>query len=92
MVETLIYATLLFPGPLYSIWRRTGREKNCPHCGLAGLLKLNSDAGWLARRKFDVELGLVPKPQEKPVDETAHFGNERPAQAVPKKPVDPEAW
>ena len=92
-VEVLIYSTVLFPGPLYSIWRRMGREKNCPHCGLPGLVKTTSDAGWLARRKFDIELGLLqPKVEAKPADDLTRFGNDRPETAPPKKPVNPEEW
>lgn len=95
-VEVLIWSVLLLPGPLYSFWRRTGRSKECPHCNLSTLVKASSDAGWVAKRRFDLELGLAkPQGEEKkePKDERNAFGNDRPAESpTPKKPVDPEAW
>lgn len=81
--------------PIYTLWKMGGKKAGlqCPHCGLPTMVKLNSDAGRLARHMLDVELGLVAvkKPEdEKPV---AAFANAQPAEPkVTKKPVDPEAW
>lgn len=78
--------------PLYSLWRLvSGRSGNmCPHCGTKTMVKMNSDAGWLAKQKVDIELGLVkPKVETK----AESFGNERPAEKQEtKKPVNPEEW
>lgn len=81
--------------PFYTLWRIGSKRagKQCPHCGLPTMVKVNSDAGRLARHMIDVELGIikVPKPEEKKPVEV--FGNERPAEpAITKKPVDPEQW
>ena len=96
MVEMLIWSILVVPGPIYSFWRRTGRSTQCPHCHFPVLVKLDSADGMIARRKFDVELGLIkPEPKEKKNEETNinNFGNQRPAEPpAPKKPVDPDAW
>lgn len=92
-VETLIWSVLMLPGPIYSYWRRSGRSKDCPNCGLPMLVKLNSDEGWLARRKFDLELGIMPAPKIKQPDAVQAFGNEKPAgEPAHKKPVNPDEW
>ncbi len=80
--------------PIYTLWKMRGKKagKQCPHCGLPTMVKVNSDAGRLARHMLDVELGLiqVKKPKEEsPVDA---FGTMHSAEKVTKKPVDPEAW
>lgn len=81
--------------PFYTLWKMGGKRagKECPNCGLPTMVKVNSNAGRLARHMIDVELGIiqVKKPEEKkPVE---GFGNERPAAKVEtKKPVDPEQW
>lgn len=36
-----------------------GGPKHCPNCGLPLMVKLTSDAGWLAKRKLDIKMGLV---------------------------------
>ena len=36
-----------------------GGSKHCPHCGLPLMVRLNSDAGWIAKRKLDIKAGLV---------------------------------
>lgn len=92
-MELFIWAALFFPGPFYSMWRRLGTDDRCPHCGIPGLVKLNSDAGWMARRTFDAELGLIVPKEEKTPDALRAFGNEKPAE-MPKRntPVDPEQW
>ena len=35
------------------------KSKYCPNCGLPFMVKLHSDAGWLAKRKNDIKAGLV---------------------------------
>jgi hypothetical protein len=32
-VETMLWATLFFPGFFYSIWRRKNIKKTCQYCG-----------------------------------------------------------
>src|SRR4051812_23680357 len=92
-MEVMIWSVLFFPGPIYSVWRRTGKQDTCPNCQLPGLVKLNSDAGWLARRKFDAELGILPVKKEEKKDELASFGNDKPAETpLTKKPVNPDEW
>ena len=81
--------------PFHSVWKMFGGKggKQCPHCGLPTMVKLNSDAGRLAQHMLDVELGIiqVKKPEEK--KEAVGFGNDKPAeQVVTKKPVNPEEW
>ncbi len=91
--EILIWSTLFIPGPFYSVWRRTGKQKTCPHCQMPTLVKLNSDAGWVARRKFDIELGLVAPKTDKEPDPLRVFGNDKPAETPRiKKPVNPDEW
>lgn len=78
--------------PIHSIWRLmgSGGGKYCPHCGTKTMVKMNSDAGWLAKQKVDIELGLVKPKVETKVES---FGNERPAEKQEtKKPVNPEEW
>lgn len=36
-----------------------GGPKHCPNCGLPLMVKLSSDAGWLAKRKLDIKMGLI---------------------------------
>lgn len=80
--------------PIYTLWKATGSKagKQCPHCGLPTMVKLNSDAGRLAQHMLEVELGFIkPKTEEKQPLDT--FGNDRPAeQMVTKRSVDPEQW
>jgi hypothetical protein len=92
-VEMLIWSILVVPGPFYSVWRRTGKSSACPHCQMPAIVKLSSDAGWLARRKFDVEMGLVTPIKETKKDELSSFGNDKPAETPRiKKPVNPDEW
>lgn len=81
--------------PFHTLWRLFSNRagKQCPHCGLPTMVKLNSDAGRLARHMLDVELGLlkVKKPEEKKPAEA--FGNDKPAETPRvKKPVNPDEW
>ena len=69
-------------------------SNQCPNCGLPALVKLSSDAGWMAKRKFDIELGLVViPPTEKKESAPISFGNENSAETPRiKKPVNPDEW
>jgi len=88
-VEFFLWTVLLVPGPFYSLWRRIGVEKACPNCKIPKLAKLNSVAGVLAQRKFDIELGIIKsKAQENKMVEQ-HVA---PAFESKNKPVDPEQW
>lgn len=80
--------------PIYTLWSLCGGKtgKQCPHCSLPTMVKINSDAGRLARHMLDVELGLV-KPIAETKKEELVFGNERIVERnITKKPVDPEVW
>lgn len=93
MISNILWWVFLIPGPFYSIWRHTGVQKECPNCGLPMLVKLSSDEGYIAQRKFDIELGLAPiKQKETTSDSLTQFGNTQPPAATPRKPVDPEQW
>ena len=82
--------------PFYTVWKMIRGQKRsniCPHCGRHALVKLASGAGEVARRRFDAELGIIPVAKKEEVkDELSSFGNERPAQPVNKKPVNPDEW
>jgi hypothetical protein len=89
----LIWTLVLIPGPFYSLYRRVGLQRECTHCGLPTVVNIKSDAGFLAKRKIDIELGAIqiPKPEEKKAVEG--FGNERPSEKKEtKKPVNPDQW
>jgi len=91
-LETFLWTVLLIPGPLYSVWRRAGVDKTCPHCiRPQAMVKLASDAGWLAKRALEVELG---KHMQAPKKELETIQVSEPAPAAPRvhKPVDPDAW
>ena len=89
-VETLIWSTVFFAGPIYSIWRRTGKMQACPNCQLPKLVKRDSDEGQITQRKFDIEMGLVTAPKRQ---DPQSFGNDKPAETLAKKkPVDPDEW
>lgn len=40
-IESLLWATLFFPGFFYSIWRRKPQKKVCQYCGSDFLLPLD---------------------------------------------------
>ncbi|MDX2094590.1 MAG: hypothetical protein SFW64_01415 [Alphaproteobacteria bacterium] len=80
--------------PVYTLWRAMGNRagKQCPHCGLPTMVKLNSNTGRLARHRLEVELGRVLPMADTKTEELV-FGNERTAEKiVMKKPVNPEQW
>ncbi len=85
--------------PFHSVWKLFGGGgKQCPHCQMPTMVKLNSEAGRIVRRRMDIELGLIQvKQPEAAMEEdkttVGAFGNERPSeQVVTKRPVDPEQW
>lgn len=43
-IEILLYLFYIVPGIIYSIWRRSGNSKQCPTCGKASLIPLESNA------------------------------------------------
>jgi hypothetical protein len=97
--ELIIWIALLIPGPFYSLWRRIGIRRQCLNCGVPTLVNVKSDEGWMARRKVDIELGVIkvekkaeaPAKEEKPP--VRAFGNEKPTQVnTVKKPVDPDQF
>lgn len=56
-VEILIWTTLFVPGPLYSIWRRSAVPELCPNCGRGRMVSLRSDAGYVVKKRLELELG-----------------------------------
>ena len=81
--------------PIYTLWKVAGNRggKVCPHCGNPTMVKFNSSAGKLARRRMDIELGILPTRKKPEVEEKKRevFGNERPT-VKREKPVDPDQW
>jgi hypothetical protein len=41
-VESLLWATLFFPGIIYHFWRNTKPKKTCDYCGSSFLLPADS--------------------------------------------------
>ncbi len=85
--------------PFHSLWSLVGGKtgKQCPHCNLPTMVKRSSNAGRLAQRRMDIELGLVtPKAELKKEDKANYdnsFGNDRSGEPnITKKPVNPEEW
>lgn len=78
--------------PIHTLWRSFtgGRTRNCPHCGLPTMVKLNSDAGRLAQQRIDIELGIL-KPKTVAQDKRESFGAEQPAARI-ERTVDPDQW
>lgn len=104
-MELGIYLVLMFPGPLYSLWRRLGLSKVCPNCSADRMVRLNSDAGQIALRQMDMRLGLLPekkavdrpvapRPSEGMVLSDASFSQraEPEEEATPKPKIDPDVW
>lgn len=90
-MEWGLWLTLLFPGPIYSAWRRVGLKRLCPQCGIDTMVSLKSDEGYVIQRKLDAELGLIPKkdiappPQPKPAPKND-------GEAPKKMVIDPDQF
>lgn len=98
-IEIALWTTLLLPGPIYSLWRRVNLPVQCPNCGKYSMVKYHSDAGWVIRKRIEVELNAPsPAKAREPQAETAGVETQvslsPPAEVVrvPKAPIDPEAW
>jgi hypothetical protein len=46
-MERFMWYALLVPGPLYSIWRRSSKQVECPGCQSQHLVPLDSKLGVL---------------------------------------------
>ena len=59
--EKLIFMTTFLPIKLGWLQRLAKRDKAkfCPNCGVPRMVKLKSDAGWIAKRKHDIRSGLL---------------------------------
>ena len=44
-VERFMWYALLFPGPIYSFWRRSAKQIECPGCRGQNLVPLDSKLG-----------------------------------------------
>lgn len=93
-MEVFIWAVLLVPGPVYSLYRRVALPKICPNCKANSMVSLRSDAGKLALHKMQIELGEIEikKPEPFGQDTPELFEQDRERQNIPKQPVDPDAW
>ena len=91
-LEWALWLTLLFPGPLYSIWRRVGVSKECPHCRKETMLALNSSAGWLVKKKMEKDLGLVTPQAASVAAQSSSHPNQPFEEVTKKKPVHPDQW
>jgi hypothetical protein len=92
VLNKLVFAATFIPFKFGWIVRlaKRGKARTCPNCGLPLMVKLNTDAGWVAKRKQEVRAGLVKFEAAKPKPASA-FGKELPqaeAKAAPaKKPT-----
>lgn len=57
--------------PIKRLVKGDGR-KWCPNCSLPTMVRMESDAGWLAKRKNDLKAGLV---LDQPKEEKVAFGS-----------------
>lgn len=85
--------------PFHSFYKvfRPKRGKVCPNCGLHRMVKMSSDEGWIAQKKFERELGLSVKKQETSPPEpaptlTAIEEDKARKQSSEPRNVDPDAW
>ena len=89
----MIWTMVLIPGPFYSFYRRIGLKRECTHCNLPHVVNIKSDAGFIAKRKIDIELGVVEILKVVPKNVVESFGNDRLTEKKEtKKPVNPEEW
>ena len=68
IINKLFFILTFMPIKFGWIVRLAKRRKvnYCPNCGLPLMVKLKSDAGWVAKRKNDIKAGLISveaKPQ-----------------------------
>lgn len=59
---------------LWLLKRASSGKKHCPNCGLPLMVKLTSDAGYVAKRRQELKAGLLEIPEEK--KEKVAFGRE----------------
>jgi hypothetical protein len=91
-VEFALYVVLLVPGPFYSLYRRLGLRRECTHCGMETVVKVSSDQGQIAKRRLDMELGILPVKKKEVVVSVPPIAEPPAAKVVTKKPVNPEEW
>lgn len=92
-LEWALWLALLFPGPLYSIWRRVGVSKECPYCHKETIVKLNSGEGWAVKQQLEKDLGIVAAPiVRKHTSESFGRDKKQIGEVVKKKPVNPDQW
>ena len=91
--ELWIYMLLLVPGPFYTLYRRLFLKRTCTHCGMQTVVRITSDQGQIAKRRLDMELGILPvKKNETPLPEAAPQPMATVEKREPKKPANPEEW
>jgi hypothetical protein len=96
-MEVLIWTSLVIPGPLYSIWRRSGVVERCPNCERGHMVSPRSDAGYLAKKRLEIELEgsknshLLPQKSSSFSDSAEAF-TDQVKEEIKRAPVDPDAW
>lgn len=58
-IEWFLWLVLLFPGPIYSIWRILNKKYKCPHCGEEIMFKTDSVLGQRRVQTIEEELSHV---------------------------------
>ena len=78
-IEAVLWLAYIFPGLIYSIWRRSARKPTCGACGSRDLVPLSSPVGKSLQAQFypdGLPLPKSPEPRrmnsfERAVDRTA---------------------
>lgn len=64
-IEFVLYFAYVFPGVIYSIWRRSKRYPTCAACGSRDLVSVHTPVGERLVREFYPN-GLPPAPPSPP--------------------------
>jgi hypothetical protein len=97
-LNRLFFLLTLLPIKFDFLVRMAKRQKakTCPNCGLPYMVKLSSDAGWMAKRKLEIKAGAVVIGEEKKAEAFGRdfpVAEQKPAETPKReKPVDPEQW
>lgn len=62
-IELILWLAYIFPGLIYSIWRRSGRRPTCAACGSRDLIPESTPAGLaLVKQHYPAGLPVAPVP------------------------------
>jgi len=53
VLEIFLWIILIVPGVLYSLWRLTSKQEQCPQCGAINMVPLNSPRGRKLIKEFE---------------------------------------